>query len=360
MLSAARREGSRAAEGQPHRSNGARRVSVVIPNWNGAHLLRDVCLPSLARQTYRDFSVVVVDNGSSDGSAQYVATAWPSVELVRLKRNHGFAGAVNRGIEASRSEFVALLNSDIELEPSWLEHAVAALDQQRSAGSVTGKILQFKDRALIASAGDTITWDAICDGRGRGQSDVGQFDAGEPVFSGTGAASLYRRSAFDVVGLFDEDFFAYLEDVDWGFRAQLAGFSCWYTPNARSYHMGRATTKRLSGALVFLLIRNTLWLAIKNFPAPVLLRNFPRILLVPGLRSYRNLREGVIWPVAHAWLSAAAGLPKMLRRRRSIQSRRRVTIAELQRVIAHGDLGSPRLSNLRDAVPLKRRKVRSK
>jgi GT2 family glycosyltransferase len=342
----------------PH-ANGLRRVCVVIPNWNGAHLLRDVCLPALAHQTFRDFSVIVVDNGSSDGSTQYIATAWPSVELVRLERNHGFAGAVNRGIEASRSEFVALVNSDIELEPSWLKHAVAALDQLPSAGCVTGKILQFKDRALIASAGDTITWDAICDGRGRGQPDMGQFDADEPVFSGTGAASLYRRCAFDVVGVFDEDFFAYLEDIDWGFRAQLAGFSCWYTPKARSYHMGRATTNRLSGLLVFLLIRNTLWLAIKNFPAPILLRNFPRILLVPGLRSYRNMREGIIWPVAHAWLSAAAGLPKMLRKRRSIQSRRHVTMAELQCVIAHGDLASPRLSRLRDMLLLKRGKVPS-
>jgi GT2 family glycosyltransferase len=187
----------------------------------------------------------------------------------------------------------------------------------------------------------------VFDGRGRGQLDIGQYDVVEPVFSGTGAATLYRRSAFQRVGLFDEDFFAVLEDVDWGFRAQLIGLSCWYIPAARAYHLGGVTRKRVSGLLAFLLIRNTLWFALKNLPTPVLRRNSLRVLLIPSLRSYRTMRGGVFYPVVKAWLSATFGIPKMMRKRRIIQANRQVDIEQLGKSFGPQHLGSPKLSRFR-------------
>jgi GT2 family glycosyltransferase len=327
--------------------DGTPRVTVVIPNWNGVYLLSRVCLPSLARQSFRDFEVIVVDNGSVDGSCDYLASAWSEVRIVALGRNRGFPVAVNAGIKASASEYIALVNNDVELDVDWLEHLVIGLDQNTAAGSVTGKLLNFHNRDRIASAGDTITWDGVCDGRGRGQLDTGQHDLTEPVFSGTGAATLYRRSAFHRVGLFDEDFFAVLEDVDWGFRAQLVGLSCWYIPAARAYHLGGVTRKRVSGLLAFLLIRNTLWLALKNLPGPVLRKNSLRVLLISTLRSYRSMRGGVFRPVVKAWLSATCGIPKMMRKRRVIQANRLVDIEHLDELFGPQHLGSPKLSRLK-------------
>jgi GT2 family glycosyltransferase len=282
-----------------------------------------------------------------DATCDYLGSAWPEVRIVALERNRGFPAAVNAGIKASTSEYIALVNNDVELDFRWLEHLVVGLDENASAGAVTGKLLNFHDRHRIAAAGDTITWDGVVDGRGRGQLDMGQYDVAEPVFSGTGAATLYRRSAFHRVGLFDEDFFAVLEDVDWGFRAQLVGLPCWYIPAARAYHLGGATRKRVSDLLAFLLIRNTLWVALKNVPSPVLRKNFLRVLLIPALRSYRTMRGGVFRPVVKAWLSATFGIPKMMRKRRVIQANRQVDIEHLDELVGPQHLGSPKLSRLR-------------
>jgi GT2 family glycosyltransferase len=227
---------------------------------------------------------------------------------------------------------------------------VAALDSHPDAGSVTGKVLQYHDRTIISAAGDIVTRDAVCASRGQGERDRGQYDLTEPVVSGTGAASVYRASAFKMVGVFDEDFFAYLEDVDWGLRAQLHGLSCWYIPEARAYHLRGATQRRVSGLLVYLLLRNTLWLATKNFPGCVLRRRFWRLSLLLTLRSYRGIRDGAGRPVAKAWLEAFSGLPKMLRKRAAIRAGRTLRDEEIEGLFSPGSLGSPRLRRLKDRV----------
>ena len=314
------------------------RVTVVIPNWNGRELL-EVVLPGLAAQRYRDFRTLVVDNGSSDGSVEYLRETWPDVDVLALPSNVGFAPAVNHGIAASRdSELVALLNNDMELEPDWLGALVAALDAEPRAGSATSKLIDFHDRRLLDGAGDELRWSGVCVRRGQGLPDDGSFDEPREVFSACAGAALYRRAAFDDVGVFDEDFFAYLEDVDWGLRARLRGWGCRYAPDSVAYHMGGATTRRQSDLEIYLNRRNQLALILKNFPTRVLL---VRSLWIVSDQVYALLvaiKERKLGRQLRSWRDAARQLPTTLRKRRAIQRRRTAPIADLSAVVAKPQL----------------------
>jgi GT2 family glycosyltransferase len=218
-------------------------VSVVIPTWNGRTML-DVALESLERQSLAPLEVIVVDNGSTDGTAEHVRERWPEVDIVALAENVGFAAGVNRGLERVRGEFVALINNDVELHPDCLEELAGGLTRDSGAASAASKMLRFDDRTVIDATGDTMRWSGVALQRGQGERDHGQYDRAERVFSACAGAALYRRAAFAEVGPFDEGFFAYLEDVDWGFRAQLLGHGCAYVPTAIAYHVGSASTRR--------------------------------------------------------------------------------------------------------------------
>src|SRR5436190_24280141 len=211
-------------------------VTALVLSYNGRELL-DVALPTLLAQTYPDLAVTVIDNGSTDGTGGYVRERWPEVEVLRLESNIGVAAALNRGIEGADGELVALLNNDIELEPPWLARLVDDLKQHPQAASASGKMLRFDQRDVIDAAGDGMRWSGAGFGRGVGELDRGQYDRAEEVFSACAGAALYRRAALYDVGPFDEDFFAYLEDVDWGLRSQLRGFTSRYVPGAVAYHM---------------------------------------------------------------------------------------------------------------------------
>lgn len=307
-------------------------VSVVIPTWNGRRYL-DVVLPSLREQTYGDFRVVVVDNGSSDGSGDHVRERYPEVQLVELERNVGFAAAVNRGIAASTGEHVAVVNNDLELDPRWLERMVAALRDHPDAGSATGKMLFYDRREVIDGAGDFTSWYAVSAPRGRGEVDAGQYDTPQPVFSACGGAALYRRAALDAVGPFDEDFFAYAEDVDWGFRAQLAGWTCRYVPDAVVFHMGGATSGRVPNLSRYLFFRNTLSMVAKNWPAAALARNAPRLLLFLGKSFSASIRGRWFRAMARGTRDALLQLPRTLRKRREVQRARRVDMNYLNEIV---------------------------
>jgi GT2 family glycosyltransferase len=308
------------------------RVAVVVPSWNGREHL-DQVLESLAEQRYRDFETIVVDNGSTDGSVAHLAEAWPDVRVVALDDNRGFAAAVNVGIESSTAEFVALVNNDVELEPGWLEIAVDALDRHPGAGSVASKLLEWSRRNVLDGAGDLVGWDGYCVRRGKGERDRGQYDGSPRVLSACAAAALYRRRALDDVGSFDESFFAYIEDVDWGLRAQLAGWDCIYEPTAVAYHVGGASSSRLSGFELFQCHRNIVSMMVKDFPASVLLASVPwafarRLgsLVKAAMRGEARLLLG-------AWSAAAGELPGALRARRAIQRRRRRRSREVLRLM---------------------------
>ena len=299
-------------------------------------------VPSLERQRFRDFEAIVVDNGSTDDSVEHVRARWPWARVIALDRNVGFAAAVNRGIEQSRGVYVALVNNDMELHESFLDALVADLDSNPSAASVTAKMLDLRTRDLIDGAGDVLRWSGVVMPRGRGERDIGQYDAPVEVFSACGGAALYRRAAFDEVGLFDEAFFAQMEDVDWGFRARLLGYGCRYVPGAIAYHKGSASMRREGRPDPWfwgLPVRNCIWMWIKNYPRDCLLRNAHLLLAHELAGLYFAAREGMARAQLRAWRDALRGLPRVLRQRREIQSRRCIGRRELEHVIRSEPLG---------------------
>jgi GT2 family glycosyltransferase len=313
------------------------RAAVVIPSWNGARFLGE-CLQSLASQT-QPADVIVVDNGSTDDSAELVRTRFPEVTVLALKDNRGFAGAVNVGIaHALRAgvDYVALLNNDAVAEPDWLASLIACAEQHPEAGTVTSKLL-LEDRRHIDSTGDFYSSWGWAYPRGRDELDSGQYDGPElrDVFCGSGGASLFRVRMLEEVGLFDEDYFAYLEDQDLGFRAQLMGWRARYEPSARAYHRMMATSARIEHFGRYQAIRNCIFLYVKNMPGPLFWRYLPKFLLGLALMAANDLRRRRFRAIAGAYLDALRRLPRMLSRRRLIQAGRRVEIRYIDSVLVH-------------------------
>jgi GT2 family glycosyltransferase len=298
------------------------RVTVIIPTWNGRELLA-AALTSLREQRFRDFVVLVVDNGSTDGTAAHVAAEHPEAEVLELPENHGFAGAVNAGIARARGEFVALLNNDMELDPGWLAELVAALDADPAAGSAASKLRMLREPGLLDGAGDVVTWYGATWRRGHGEPDRGQYDAPGHVASPCAGAALYRRRALEEVGSFDEAFFAYLEDADWGLRAQLAGWPCRWVPTAVAYHLGGATSRRMGDLETELIARNTLALVLKSFPAGRLVLWAPLIVAYQAWVLAQAVGRGSWRAVLRGWSSALRALPATLRARAEVRRRTR-------------------------------------
>jgi GT2 family glycosyltransferase len=320
----------------------APRVTVAVLNYDGRKLL-DVVMPSVLAQTYSRARVVVVDNGSRDGSGEYVEAHWPSVDVIRIAGNVGVAAALNRAIAATTGEFIALLNNDIELESRWLGELVAALDAHPGAASASGKLLRYHDRPIIDAAGDLMLWSGAVVNRGGGEPDRGQFDQAQGIFAACAGAALYRRTAFDVVGPFDESFFAYLEDIDWGVRAQLLAFGSRYVPTAVAYHIGGATTSRQKSFYVRLQRRNQVLLIIKNYPAEALPRHGWKIVINQLLTLAASARDRMLLAHLRGLGDALLQVRATMQLRKTIQRSRRVSASELDAVIL---ASSPPLESL--------------
>jgi GT2 family glycosyltransferase len=246
------------------------RVSVIVVNLNGRSMLGD-CLRSLWRQEYRDFEVVVVDNGSTDSSMEFLdSVSDERLRTVSLPANRGFAAGCNAGIHVSTGDYIATLNNDAQAEPGWIKALVAVLDEDSGTGMCASKILFAGDRGRIDKVGHLIYMDGLNHGRGSGEMDSGQFDHVEEVLFPDAAAALYRREMLDQIGLFDEQFFAYGDDADLGLRGRIAGWRCIYVPAALVYHIHSATAGEFSALKAFLIERNRIWVAIKLFPLPLL------------------------------------------------------------------------------------------
>jgi GT2 family glycosyltransferase len=299
-------------------------ASVIIPNWNGAHHL-PVCLGALQGQTYPHVEVILVDNGSTDGSQTLVTEQYPEVRLLALDRNLGLTGGNNAGFRAAKGNILISLNNDTEAHPYFVEELVVALMEHPEAGMAAAKMLLYDRRDHIHSAGDGYGVDGIPFNRGVWQRDEGQFDEPGWIFGGCGGAVAYRRAMLDDVGLFDESFFMYCEDVDLNWRAQLAGWRCWYAPASVVYHKLSATG---GGPIAsYHTGRNTLWVIAKNYPGAMLRKHRSRVLRAQWDITHDALR---------AWRGEAArarlrgqmagllGWAKMLSKRRAIQSARRV------------------------------------
>jgi GT2 family glycosyltransferase len=302
------------------------RATVVVPNWNGERFLK-VCLGSLREQSFQDFETILVDNGSSDGSVEFVERNFPEVRVVRLKENQGFSAAVNAGIGASDAEHVALLNNDTEADASWLKALVEAAEHHPEAALFASKLVDFHDRGLLDGAGDALRKSGLPYRIGHGELDRGQFEKETYVFGACAAAALYRRALFEEVGLFDEDFFSNCEDGDVSFRAQLAGHRCLYVPGSVVYHMGSASTGgKRSVTNTRLGTQNGINLLVKNLPASLAWRMLPS--LVAG-QLYRLVTTSLSPSILRAYLGGLTGawrlLPRMLEKRKAIQKRRRVS-----------------------------------
>jgi GT2 family glycosyltransferase len=305
-------------------SGSAGETTVVVPNWNGMQWL-PACLDALARQRRLPAEVIVVDNGSRDGSLAYAQSRSPElpVRVLKLGVNTGFAHAANRGIESSRTELVALINTDVVLANDWLERTEAVLRDDPGAGSVACKMLSLRDPTRVYDAGDILRRDGACEQRGRFLLDDGRWDEPGEIFGACAGAAVYRRSAVLGVGGFDERYFAYLEDVDLALRLRLAGWTCRYLPVV-ALHAGEGSSPQLAGGHDALVTRNTVILVTKSFPARWL-----------GYVAYRQagwawhaLREGRLLAHGRALASAAPLLAGALRARRKLRTEALVSIEE--------------------------------
>lgn len=321
--------------------------SIVIVNWNGRHLLEE-CLTSLFGQTCRDFEVIVVDNGSADGSAEWIEEAWgDAVSLLRLPTNQGFAGGTNVGLRRATGRLLVLLNNDTAVDPRWLEALARAADRHPTAGMFASKILNYWRRDEIDNTGHLIYPDGLARGRHRLERDDGRFDREGEALWPSGCAGAYRRELLDDVGLLDDSFFAYAEDVDLGLRARWAGWECWYVPAARVYHKYSATAGAYSPRKAFLVERNRLWVLLKNFPVREIAlspfwtvgRYALHLAAALGGRGAAGsaVREhsmgAVILAVLRGHAAALRGCRRVLQARAVASARRRIPAAELRRLL---------------------------
>jgi GT2 family glycosyltransferase len=292
------------------------------------------CLDALRRQTYTNHEVIVVDNASTDGSLAVLRDEYPEVRVVALPSNRGFAGGCNAGIAAARGQFIVTTNNDTEAEPGWLAALVAALDRHPEAGSAAARIMLYDRRDTLHSAGDLFRRDGIPDSRGVWQPYAPPYDRECYVFGGCGGATMYRRAMLEQVGLFEETFFMYCEDVDLNWRAQLAGWKCIYVPDAIIYHHLSATG---GGPLSSYYVgRNTLWVLVRNYPSDLWRRHW-RAIVGSQWRIARDALRAWRGAAARARLRGqVAGLASALRwrrTRRAIQAGRRVSSAYLESIL---------------------------
>jgi GT2 family glycosyltransferase len=324
------------AEGQRVIAIGVKTV-VIVPNWNGLDFLAD-CLNSLVVQSAGNFSITVVDNGSTDGSRELVQNQYPSVKLIMRDKNYGFTGGTNPGIQdaiACGAEYVALLNNDAIADKNWLQFLVETADQDHQLGSVTSKILQIGAERKIDSTGDFYSIWGLPFPRGRDEVDTGQFDSDDQrlVFAGTGGATLFRTRMLCEIGLFDQDFFAYYEDVDLGFRAQLSGWKAAYEPRALVHHRVHATSSRIPNFTRYHAHKNAIYVYHKNMPAELWWKYLPWFLTGMAVMAANSLRRRQFIPLFKAYGVALIKTPATIRKRRRIQRHRKVTIHYIDSVL---------------------------
>lgn len=312
-------------------------TSIIIPNWNGkAHL--DRCLSSLRSQSYTNFETIVVDNGSNDGSQEYLRQAFPEVKVIELSENRGFTGACNAGYEAAEGRYIILLNNDTEADKEWLARIVDAFLRNERTGIVASKILLFDRRDHFHSAGDVYHFDGTPGNRGAWQMDVGQYDREENVFSACGAAAAYRKRLIDEIGFLDDDLYFSCEDVDMGWRAHLAGWEVLYVPQAVVYHKLRATGGSVVGS--YYDGRNFLYLLWKHYPLFLWRRYWMSVL---------RAQLSIAWQALKSWRGEAArarlrgqlaglfGFFKMVKKRKQLRSSRKIDDQQLKMLLSPVD-----------------------
>jgi GT2 family glycosyltransferase len=297
-------------------------LSVIVPTLNGMKWLPTL-MEALERQTFRDFEVIVVDDGSSDESVSWLESNYPAVRVIVNRSNLGFVASCNMGADVARGKIIVFLNNDTEPVAEWAEQLALAVCSYPQAGIFASKLLLFDQRDTLHSAGDSLGVDGIPRNRGVWQRDSGQYDLQSAIFGGCGGAVAYRRELWSALGGFDEAFWMYVEDADFAFRAQLLGWNAAFVPGARVYHHLSATG---GGVLASYYVgRNTIWLIAKNMPRVLLRRYALRIAgaqLSIAWDALRNWRGEAARARLRGQVAGLLGLATALRKRRTIQPRR--------------------------------------
>ncbi len=307
------------------------KISVIIVNYNGMrHLPR--CLDALAKQTFSDYEVIVVDNASQDDSVALIRRVCPSAHLIESPKNTGFGDANNRGLRVAKGEYIALLNNDAFPEPDWLRYLLDGMNHDPKIGICASKLV-LDGTGLIDSAGDGCLTSAKGYKRGEGKSST-EYDHAGFVFGACAGATLYRRTMIDEIGFFDEDFFLIHEDTDLNFRAQLFGWKCWYTPKAVVHHVMSASIGQESDLSIYYTNRNCDFVWIKNLPMPLLLRYFHHKLLAEcGNFLFFGIRKKRIGLFFRAKMDVLPLMAKMIAKRRRIQAARKIPIQALAKIL---------------------------
>ncbi|HNX10815.1 MAG TPA: glycosyltransferase family 2 protein [bacterium] len=314
-------------------ANSSPKISVIIPNLNGADFLKN-CLPSLKAQSEPDFELILVDNNSIDDSRGITRNYFPTAQIIKNEKNEGFSRAVNMGIAAANSEYIFLLNNDTALDRHCLERIIQFLEQNNQVHFGATKMLYYHDHRIINNTGDTFSIYGAANRRGNGEIDRGQYEKIEKITGACAGAAFYRRSLLEELGGFDEDFFAYLEDVDLSLRAQALGYECWYLPEAIVYHVDGGTSQKFKNFSFFLVTRNSLYTVLKNFPTGLLITSLPFLLLSQGRNIINGFRFHCLKSVIRVYLDLGKNFRKLYRKRRQIQKNRKVSCRYMRKIIS--------------------------
>jgi len=320
-------------------------ISVIILNWNGRKVV-EACLNSVLKQTYKNLEVIVVDNASSDGSREFINEKFPGIKLIANKENLGFDGGNNVGLKLAKGEFMMMLNNDTVLVPDCIEELKKSIEKDKRFGACASKVVLNEGKNLIDVAGIAVCLDGMSIGRGRMES-IDKFNQEEEVFFASDCACLYRREMIEDIRLpdeiYDEDFFAYADETDMGWRARLSGWKCIYSPKAVCYHCHSASTSNYSPFKAFLVERNRIWVAIKSFPLPVIFLGLIYTIQRYCFQAYGALlnkgaagkftqeakKSELIKILLKANVSAFLGLPRMIKKRKLIFKKKRISNNEV-------------------------------
>ncbi len=307
-----------------------KKIEVIIVNWNGKEFLGQ-CLNALFQQQHQAQNILVVDNGSTDGSVASLTANFSDVDLIALPENTGFSVANNIALKNVQSEYVALLNNDAVAHPLWLQNLVGALEKYPEAGFAASRMLFYDRPDIIDRVGDAYTVAGTGLLRGRGAS-ADAFGNTEFVFGACAGAALYRTEMLKEIGFFDEDFFLLYEDVDISFRAQLQGYRCIYVPEAVVYHKGSASIVHDSPTSVYYSHRNLEWVYLKNMPLGLIPVTFLFHIIYDVAAFFYFAVNGRGGDFIRAKIDAFRGILKMLKKRKGIQRNRRVSIGYIWRL----------------------------
>lgn len=294
-------------------------IDIIIPSWNGKKMLA-ACLDSLKLQTNKDFQVIVVDNGSADGTVEWLEKDFSQVKLVKFDQNTGFSVAVNAGIAATSAEWVLLLNNDMEVAPNCIETLIHAVKSYPEYHFFALKMLSFHNHDILDGAGDAVLRGGVGYRLGTLEKDSVRYSRNRETFGACAGAALYSRDFFNKVGLFDSDFFAYLEDVDLNMRARKSGMRCMYLADAKVFHIGSATTgSKINATTIRLSTRNNFSVILKNYPLKTVLRFAPAIFVYQLLWGLFCIKKKVFIAYLYGLFEVITSMNNNFKKRRALK-----------------------------------------